>query len=355
MRRERIQLTPEAAAAFLAEVLDDATPRRAHVVFPEVLQETAQSLAAALGERGVHAEVTVFAESTYRQADRAEASKGWVPDVTDDAELLVLFGAQPWETPFEDDHEVEIAAMKRREALIHAGRRLIFIDWPRGARLDREVDLSAKDMARIYGDSLTIDYPAMRETNAQLMRAVADAAHVHITCPEGTDVTLSVKDRVWLAEDCRLSAEEPAIYLPGGEIYVPAHETSAEGHVAFRHCGEARVAFFEAGRLMTIRDGQGARDAALEEEIGAGFEPLCEFGIGTNAWAPPWQIGTIYEKSSGTVHVAVGGNAHFGGERESARHADLIIRDPVVRVDGEVLTLPQSLWKSYGYGKETPR
>ena len=70
-------------------------------------------------------------------------------------------------------------------------------------------------------------------------------------------------------------------------------------------------------------------------------------GIGTNAWAPPWQIGTLYEKSAGTVHVAVGGNAHFGGQRESPRHGDLVIRDPQMWVDGQPLPLPEAEWASF--------
>jgi leucyl aminopeptidase (aminopeptidase T) len=56
-------------------------------------------------------------------------------------------------------------------------------------------------------------------------------------------------------------------------------------------------------------------------------------------------VGTLYEKSAGTVHVAVGGNAHFGGERDSPRHMDLIIRGPDVLVDGASLTLPPGLWQ----------
>ena len=77
-------------------------------------------------------------------------------------------------------------------------------------------------------------------------------------------------------------------------------------------------------------------------------------GIGTNAWAPPWQIGTLYEKSAGTVHVAVGGNAHFGGQRQSPRHADLVIRDPQFLVDRQVVPLPSADWRSFQPKGEKP-
>jgi len=353
MRRERIQLTPETAERFLSQVLGDDPPSTARIVFPAVLSQTAEAIASTLNARGISSEIDCVAEDAFRQTDPVEASKGWVPEVGDTPTLLVLLGAQPWETSFDGDHWVEIEAMKRREGLIAAGHRLVFIDWPRGARLDREVDLRAADMARIYTDSLTIDYDAMRATNAQLLDAVAGATEVQITCPEGTNLSLSVTGRRWLAEDCALRADEPAIFLPGGEIYVSVQEDSAEGQVAFRYCGERRIAIFSKGILQCVRRPDESRDSNLEEEFGAGVEPLCEFGVGTNAWAPPWQIGTIYEKSSGTVHVAVGGNAHFGGERDSPRHADLIIREPTVTLLGRCLALPGSKWKAYGYTRGT--
>ena len=102
--------------------------------------------------------------------------------------------------------------------------------------------------------------------------------------------------------------------------------------------------FFEGGVLRDVRRANGSNDVGLAEEMGAGLEPLCEVGIGTNQWAPPWQIGTIYEKSAGTIHVAVGGNAHFGGLRDSPRHMDLIVRQPTLKVDGTPLALPPGLW-----------
>ena len=236
--------------------------------------------------------------------------------------------------------------MQNREGLKKQGIRLVFFEWPRGARLDREVDLGSKDLASIFENAIVGVYDDIRSWNAKLIPLVTPASTVHIRCPHGTDLTLSIKDREWLSEDCLLGEREPAIYLPGGEIYTAAQENSANGRAVFYYCGERRIATFTDGLLTDVLLEDGSSDKERGEEMGVGTEPLCEFGIGTNPWAPPWQIGTIYEKSAGTVHVAVGGNAHFGGLRDSPRHADLVIREPIVTLDGETLELPPARWNS---------
>jgi hypothetical protein len=344
---EPIQLTAQTASAFLASVMGRVSGGAGLVVFPSVLKASAEAMATVLRDHGFHMTVQVFDEAHFYQPDRIAASHGWVPSVDQAPPLLVLFGAQPWEQGFDKDYLVEIQAMQNREALLAAGHHIVFIDWPRGARRDQEIDLFARDVAHIYHKSITIDYDAMRQVNRTLMAAVKGGNDVHLTCPAGTDIRLSVADRQWLAEDCLLGKDEPAIYLPGGEIYVAAREDSAQGVVAFCFCGEARQAHFEAGILTRVTRSDGSSDTSLEEEFGAGSECLCEFGIGSNVWAPPWQLGTIYEKSAGTVHVAVGGNAHFGGAHDSPRHVDLIIRNPTVRLDGRTLTLPAPRWTEF--------
>ena len=258
--------------------------------------------------------------------------------------MLVLSGVRPWANQVEGDHLVEIEAMIRREALLAAGQRLLFIDWPRGARRDAEIDLRPVAMRDIYKRAFDIDYDVMRTWNRALLKHVERAQHVQISCPAGTEIKLSVAGRRWLAEDCALGADEPAVYLPGGEIYTSVCEESATGQVIFHHTGHPRIARFDKGKLLSVEHADGTPDEELGEEMGVGQEPLCELGIGTNPWAPPWQIGTLYEKSAGTVHVAVGGNAHFGGLRDSPRHMDLIIREPELMIDGRQIPLPPALW-----------
>ncbi|MEZ4267341.1 MAG: hypothetical protein R3F39_13255 [Myxococcota bacterium] len=333
----------------LIRVLEDAAPGdlgpAALVQWPESSAAVGQAICKALAARGVLAIAAYVPESVYRQPEIAVAAAGWVPAPSPALlDLIVLSGTRPWSESFDGDYRIEIQAMENREALQAAGHRIVFIEWPRGARRDAEVDLNADAMAAVFERALDADLDTIRAWNARLHGHLEAAREVSLRCPAGTDLRLSVAGRRFIREDCLLSAAEPVIYLPGGEIYAPAVETSANGVVAFRHCGRRRFARFEAGLLCSVTDEAGAEDAELAEELGVGVEPLCELGFGTNPWAPPYQIGALYEKSAGTAHVAVGGNAHFGGQRHSPRHADLIIRDPAVTVDGAPLELPPPLW-----------
>lgn len=332
----------------LSAVLPSATLASAEVLFPAGLADTAHALVEGLARRGVLARVTLTREDAFARLPVGEAAARWVPAPgPDKPDLLVLYGAQPWSPSFDGDWQVELAAMQNRERLRAVGARLLFVEWPRGARRDAEIDLRPAAVGELFARSLDIDYDEMRAWNRALGEQLAGADRVTIRCPLGTRLSLSVAGRPFTLEDCLLGALEPAVYLPGGEIYAPAREDSAHGTVAFCSRGELRIARFGDGLLLAVDHPDGRPDPALADEMAAGVEPLCEFGVGTNAWAPPWQIGTIYEKSAGTVHVAVGGNAHFGGARDSPRHVDLVIRQPEVQVDGRPLTLPRADWKTH--------
>ncbi len=330
----------------LSAVLGDVQAARARVVYPEPLQATAEVIVDALGRAGIEARLELTPELSFRELPAGEAAAGWVPPVSEEeGELLVLYGGQPWRDPFPEDYKVGIEAMKNREAHLARGTQILFIEWPYGARKDAEIDLSPSEVAEIFDRAIAINYEEMRSWNAELLTALAGSEEVRITCPHGTDVTFSVKDRSFLPENCLLGTKEPDVYLPGGEVYVAIQERSANGTVAFRHVGAPRIGHFREGILTRVVDANGRPDLALAEELGCGVEPLCEFGVGTNSWSPPWQIGTLYEKCSGTIHVAVGGNKHFGGERDSPRHMDLVVRDPVVWLGMKRLRLPRADWK----------
>ena len=318
------------------------------VIWPTNASIQATTLKEALAALGHDAELRVQDPGLARTRAVAEAADLWLPRPDSQAaDLIIACGTRPWAEHFEGEHWVELEAMQRREALITKGVKLIFVDWPRGARRDAEVDLSAEVMQMIYKRAMEVDYDELKRMNSALKALLQKSEEVRLTCPSGTDLTFSVRERPWHTEDCVLSSDEPAVYLPGGEVYVAVRENSAQGIVAFRHVGMPRWATLVDGLLVQVTDEKGQRDRELEEELGCGVEPLCEFGVGTNLWAPPWQIGTLYEKSAGTVHVAVGGNEHFGGQRSSPRHMDLIVRSPTVAIDGVTIDLPTAEWTQF--------
>jgi hypothetical protein len=59
---------------------------------------------------------------------------------------------------------------------------------------------------------------------------------------------------------------------------------------------------------------------------------VCEFGIGTNPKAQPFNFLEI-EKILGTIHIAIGSNKIFGGPIDAPNHIDMVITEPTLLVD----------------------
>lgn len=59
---------------------------------------------------------------------------------------------------------------------------------------------------------------------------------------------------------------------------------------------------------------------------------VCEFGIGTNPKAQPFNFLEI-EKILGTIHIAIGSNKFFGGGIDAPNHIDMVINEPTLLVD----------------------
>jgi leucyl aminopeptidase (aminopeptidase T) len=64
---------------------------------------------------------------------------------------------------------------------------------------------------------------------------------------------------------------------------------------------------------------------------------MAEFGIGTNPNAKRPDNTLESEKIRGTIHIAVGDNAHMGGRVHADLHQDFIQPKPDVWVDGKIM------------------
>ncbi len=92
------------------------------------------------------------------------------------------------------------------------------------------------------------------------------------------------------------------------------------------------------GYAVKIEGGEGAKK--LEEMLapfGKEAGNIAELGIGTNDQAALVGIILEDEKVLGTVHVAVGNNASFGGTVTVPVHLDGIITSPTLEVDGRLV------------------
>jgi aminopeptidase len=184
-------------------------------------------------------------------------------------------------------------------------------------------------------------WASLREFQDKLIARLREAQTLRLQAP-GTDLTLSVSDRVWVNSDGRRN-------MPSGEVFTGPVETSANGTVAFTIRSSPPGLDID-GVTLTFRDGevvdahaevgQDQLEAALATDAGA--RRLGEIGIGTNFGIDrAIRVILFDEKIGGTVHLALGRSyPETLGTNVSALHWDLICdlrKGGRLTADGEVI------------------
>jgi leucyl aminopeptidase (aminopeptidase T) len=192
------------------------------------------------------------------------------------------------------------------------------------------------------------DYNEIDRLTRRIAEVLTPARQVHVTCPAGTDITFGVEGRPGQVDAGIYTQPGSWGNLPSGEAYCTPLEGTAQGVIQVTpgwHADleEPMALSFESGQLAELRGG-GAVGEELHEilQIGTETEPfksrryLGEFGIGTNPNARRIDITVEAEKIKGTVHLAVGDNAHMGGQINTDFHQDFVIPRASFTLDGEV-------------------
>ena len=157
---------------------------------------------------------------------------------------------------------------------------------------------------------------------------------VHIL-GEGTDLTLSIQDRIFINSDGKRN-------FPSGEFFTGPVENSANGVISYEipttydgHAVEGIRLVFHEGKVIeaTARQGQEILEHMLNIDEGARY--LGEFAFGNNTRINRGIKNILFdEKIGGTVHLALGNSyPETGGVNHSALHWDMICD---LRKSGEV-------------------
>ena len=191
---------------------------------------------------------------------------------------------------------------------------------------------------KAYARAIDIDYQVLERLQRSLHERLSGAEHISISSALGTDLSLNIRGRpVLLDEDG----------LPRGEVYVAPHENSAEGVAVIDRAFlrgepvERLRLIFSKGRVVKAitQDAKGAIsfDELLEASSGE-KDRIAEFAIGLNPGVsePTGDI-MLDEKIYGSIHIAIGMNKRFGGTNRSNLHLDLVILNPTVYLDGDLL------------------
>ncbi len=203
--------------------------------------------------------------------------------------------------------------------------------------------------------TLVLDYGEIAALTKDVTAALTAGETARITSPAGTDVTLSLTGRDGIADTGLLTNSGDLGNLPAGEAFIAPKEGVGEGIAIFDGCfagvclDKPIKVTIEKGMAIKIEGGKGARE--LEDALKAVGEKghnIAELGVGTNKAALPSKEGDNLlevEKLYGTVHLAFGNNAHFGGEVDVPFHRDGVILDPTLEIDGRII-LSEGVFRS---------
>ncbi len=194
---------------------------------------------------------------------------------------------------------------------------------------------------RLDEDDPVVAWRAFDETLHGLRDWLATTREIRVVA-EGTDLTVGVRGRTWIA----CGGKEN---FPDGEIFTGPVETSVEGEISFAfpatHGGRSvegvRLAF-AGGEVVEASARKGGDFLQQMLAMDDGARRLGEFAFGLNDAIKEHTRNTLFdEKIGGTVHLALGKSyPESGGRNESALHWDLVCdlrSESAVYADGELV------------------
>lgn len=172
------------------------------------------------------------------------------------------------------------------------------------------------------------DFGAVSRKGHRVAELLSRDADVHVTAPNGTDLSFHLKGRPAKCDDGIVDADdlkagEFMTGVPPGSSYVAPDEGSAEGtFVADRP--QPYLGTFTRGINLEFHDGKGSWNAqegaepirAMYEKATGGKDRLAALSIGIN---PAAKYGFLQDDLvAGAVELSIGDNTEWGGKNESS-------------------------------------
>lgn len=236
--------------------------------------------------------------------------------------------------------ECDLLLLLTRYSLSHTQARKRACD--RGARVASMPGLSEDMLLRSLKKE---DMEEIHRLGKAYKSVLDEGSQVRLISPAGTDLSFSIQGRSAFNDDGRLSLAGAFGNLPAGEAYLAPLEGTAQGKLVVDG-SMAGLGLMQAPLQLTVQDGLVVGVAAgpqqkdllrIFDTYGRASRNIAELGLGTN---PSAQLtGQILEdeKIWGTVHVALGDNATFGGQVVADSHLDAILLKPSLYVDDQLI------------------
>ena len=207
-----------------------------------------------------------------------------------------------------------------------------------GARIASLPDISMNSFCRIAD----ANFDKLSRRSKKIADILSMAKEVHVTAPNGTDLTIPIKKRKGYSDTGIINYPGAFSNLPAGEAGIAPQNGLCEGvlvvdsGMGVNPNGEDRLAIsIKNGRAQRIGGSPIARK--LSQHL-ARFGPDCrlvgEFGIGVNDAAQISGYALEDSKVLGTIHVGLGNNVSIGGANAGICHVDAVVYKASVDIDG---------------------
>jgi len=212
----------------------------------------------------------------------------------------------------------------------------------KGVRIATLPGITRETMIR----GLSADYKKVAARSVKISHLLNKTKKVHITAPNGTDITLDVSVRNALASKGLIHKKGEGGNLPTGEAFVAPTEGKTEGvfvvdgsmaGIGITDKQPIRIEV-ENGLATKISGGPKARKLIkMLEPFGSKGRNIAELGIGTNDKAKLCGLLLEDEKVMGTIHIALGNNKSMGGKVDVPIHLDGVVKKPTVAFDNKLI------------------
>jgi len=223
--------------------------------------------------------------------------------------------------------------------------------YPTPWRAER-LGMSEDDLSKMFWGGVNLDYADLVKRGADVKAALAGGSAVHITHPNGTDLTVDIKGRpvgvsdgVISEEDIQAGGAANSVYLPAGEVYTTPVKGTATGKLVnsksfYRGKQIDNLTMeFKDGKMTGIT-GTGPGFADLKAEYDAVDDArkddfsFIDLGINPNIKLPAEAtVGNWVP--AGTISVGTGGNVWAGGDNTVPYGQVVSLPGATVTLDGK--------------------
>ena len=249
-----------------------------------------------------------------------------------------LNGEEPPKEVAEKMRGYDVIIIATTKSMSHTKARKNAVE--KGARIASMPGITEEMMKR----TMTADYAKISGRSEKIRMLLDKAKKIRVLTDKGADIIMDSNPTYNFTDTGLYREKKKWGNLPGGEAGIMPVEGSSNG-VFIVDASLGEIGKVSKPIKITVKDGfatniDGGKEANLLKKILKKLNDrnaynIAELGIGTNDKAVISGIVLEDEKVMGTVHIALGNNASYGGKSDVPIHVDGVILKPTVYFDGK--------------------